>query len=57
MAAICPECRSGKHKNCDGTALDYDLDDIVDCRCPPAFGHDPKPLVEVTPDDTSGDAR
>lgn len=57
MAAICSKCRSGKHKNCDGTAIDEVLLGVVDCLCPPAFGHDPKPLVEVTPDDTSGDAR
>lgn len=34
---ICPECRSGKHPNCDGTAFDDVADDIVECRCPPAF--------------------
>lgn len=36
-APVCPECRSGKHRNCDGTALDEAADDIVECRCPPAF--------------------
>lgn len=36
-APICPECRSGKHRNCDGSALDEAADDIVECRCPPAF--------------------
>lgn len=36
-APICPECRSGKHRNCDGSALDERADDIVECRCPPAF--------------------
>lgn len=41
-APVCPECRSGKHGNCDGTALDEAADDIVECTCPPAFGHDPR---------------
>ena len=36
-APICPECRSGKHRSCDGSALDERADDIVECRCPPAF--------------------
>ena len=35
--AICPECRSAKHGNCDGTAMDERADEIVECRCPPAF--------------------
>lgn len=36
-APICPECRSAKHGNCDGTAMDERADEIVECRCPPAF--------------------
>ena len=36
-APICPECRSGKHRNCDGTVFEGAADDIVECRCPPAF--------------------
>jgi hypothetical protein len=31
--AICPECAVGKHRNCDGTALDEDTDQIVPCTC------------------------
>lgn len=38
-APVCPECRTGKHGNCDGTAFDEAADDIVECVCPPAFGH------------------
>lgn len=30
---ICPECRDGKHKNCDGTAWDFVADELVDCGC------------------------
>ena len=30
---ICPECRVGKHGNCDGRALDETTDEIVDCDC------------------------
>jgi hypothetical protein len=33
MTAICPECRVGKHGNCDGRALDETTDEIVDCDC------------------------
>lgn len=29
----CPECRNGKHQNCDGVALDPDADEIVECGC------------------------
>lgn len=36
-APICPECRSGKHGNCDGEALNEATDEIVACTCPPAF--------------------
>jgi hypothetical protein len=32
-SAICPECSAGKHGNCDGTALDIETDEIVDCDC------------------------
>lgn len=31
-AAICPECLSGKCRNCDGIAL-IDDDRFVTCRC------------------------
>lgn len=41
-APICRECREGKHRNCDGIALDETTDDFVECRCPPAFGHAPR---------------
>lgn len=29
---ICPECRNGKHPNCDGWAID-DNDEIAVCSC------------------------
>jgi hypothetical protein len=29
----CPECRAGKHRNCDGTAWDVEADALVDCPC------------------------
>lgn len=28
-----PECRAGKHRNCDGKGWRDDLDDIGPCRC------------------------
>lgn len=28
-----PECRSDKHKNCDGTGLDPETDLFGDCPC------------------------
>jgi hypothetical protein len=28
-----PECRAGKHNNCDGRAIDMDLDEFVNCIC------------------------
>lgn len=31
---VCPECRAGKHPNCDGTAWDPDADAPTSCRCP-----------------------
>lgn len=30
---ICPECKAGKHGNCDGTAWDDDKDDFTTCGC------------------------
>jgi hypothetical protein len=30
---VCPECRAGKHRNCDGDALDEATDEIVQCAC------------------------
>lgn len=30
---VCPECRNGKHPNCDGTAWDVDADAPTSCRC------------------------
>lgn len=32
----CPECAQGKCGNCDGSALDEGMDDIVNCGCPHA---------------------
>ena len=28
-----PECKQGKHRNCDGTAWDDDTDELASCRC------------------------
>ena len=28
-----PECRDGKHPNCDGQAWDDDADELTACRC------------------------
>jgi hypothetical protein len=33
-SAVCPECRAGKHPNCDGTAWDDDADSLTGCSCP-----------------------
>lgn len=30
--SLCPECRDGKHRNCDGQTLN-DSDEFVDCPC------------------------
>lgn len=32
-APICPECRDGKHRNCDGTAWDDLRDQAASCTC------------------------
>lgn len=29
----CPECRDGKHRNCDGTAWDDATDALTACAC------------------------
>lgn len=34
---VCPECRDGKHANCDGTAWDDHTDQPTHCAC----GHIP----------------
>lgn len=31
---VCPECRNGKHVNCDGTAWDESKDAMGPCHCP-----------------------
>lgn len=31
--AICPECKAGKHDNCDGTAWDDEKDELTECFC------------------------
>lgn len=56
LAPVCPECRSGKHRNCDGLALDEATDEIVPCTCPPAFGHRPRD-GNVDPGGTPTNAR
>lgn len=30
---VCPECRAGKHRNCDGTAWDDEADQATRCTC------------------------
>ena len=37
----CPECFAGKHRNCDGTALDFVHDLITKCWCY-LHAHDPE---------------
>jgi hypothetical protein len=29
----CPECKSDKHRNCTGWAIDEDTDNVVACEC------------------------
>lgn len=31
--AVCPECREGKHRNCNGDAWSNVLDEVVSCNC------------------------
>jgi hypothetical protein len=31
--AICPECKAGKHGNCDGMAWDFKRDQEAECFC------------------------
>jgi Zn finger protein HypA/HybF involved in hydrogenase expression len=33
-ALACPECRSGKHHNCTGWAIDEATDEVIACPCP-----------------------
>ena len=35
LAPVCPECRNGKHGNCDGTAWDDHEDAPASCSCLP----------------------
>lgn len=30
---VCPECKAGKHWNCDGGAWDFDDDEPTVCFC------------------------
>jgi hypothetical protein len=32
-AHVCPECKTGKHRNCDGTAWCFITDAPVECSC------------------------
>lgn len=36
LLPTCPECKTGKHGNCDGTAWDNEADELTTCGC----GHD-----------------
>lgn len=40
---VCPECRVGKHDNCDGGAWNFDTDTPTVCACA-ANEHDPRAL-------------
>lgn len=33
LRMLCPECRQGKHGNCDGTTWDTERDEEADCPC------------------------
>ena len=33
MQILNPECKVGKHRNCDGIGLDDDTDKFIDCPC------------------------
>lgn len=39
----CPECRAGKHDNCDGGAWDVDTDEAAVCEC---WEHDHEESVD-----------
>lgn len=32
-AAVCPDCRDGKHRNCNGDAWSDAVDSLVPCEC------------------------
>jgi hypothetical protein len=50
----CPECRSGKHRNCDGTSWDTDLDLPASCPCPNESHTAPILGVAYPEEETSG---
>lgn len=33
MVRYCPECKAGKHKNCNGIADIDDQDNFLECDC------------------------
>lgn len=37
---VCPECKAGKHGNCEGITWDFDTDTLTTCGCrePHAWG-------------------
>jgi hypothetical protein len=37
---MCPECRDGKHDNCDGSGWDRETDEFIRCPCAQR-GHTP----------------
>lgn len=39
---FCPECKAGKHDNCDGTAWDDQADEETACPCSTTITHHPK---------------
>lgn len=42
---ICLECAYGKHRNCDGTALHEDTDQIGPCDCAACAPVQPEPTA------------
>lgn len=40
---VCPECEQGKHRNCNGTAWDFDADELVPCGCTESVCGQPRP--------------
>lgn len=47
LSFVCPECRAGKHGNCDGYAWDDQLDEPTACSCDVAL-HPTSDALRVT---------
>ncbi|WP_157537659.1 hypothetical protein [Nocardioides sp. Root190] len=46
LGPMCPECRNGKHANCDQIAMDEN-DELTECTCTDPT-HSPDPSTERT---------